>query len=176
MNKLQSESSPDRLYGTRTDGVFSVSGVVHVIRNEAELAYVREGEIIVAHRIDPAWKDQLALAKAIVEDSGASGSVAASIASQYDIPAVIEVVGAMELRSGDIVTLHGDGEIESIYEKRAPDSPLRVSVPAAVSARKGHGIITGQNVVPFSSAKPKPAENDDSDDQDMASRPSAGDK
>jgi len=136
MNKLQSESGSDRLYGTRTDGVFSVSGVVHVIRNEAELPYVREGEIIVAHRIDPAWKDQLALAKAIVEDSGASGS----------------------------------------YEKRAPDSPLRVSVPAAVSARKGHGIITGQNVVPFSSAKPKPAENDDSDDQDMASRPPACDK
>jgi len=38
----------ERLSGMRTGGVFLVSGTVHMIRNEAELPYVREGEIVVA--------------------------------------------------------------------------------------------------------------------------------
>jgi len=180
MNNLQSESRPDRLYGTRTDGVYSVSGIVHVIRDEAELSYVREGEIIVAQRIDPAWSDQLELAKAIIEDSGAPDSQAENIASHYEIPAVVAVDGAMELRSGDIVTLYGDGEIERIYEKRAPDSPLRVSVPAAVNARKLTGDFNAPNVVVLASAKSKSAgSNDsevDSDDQDLFSNQPSGDK
>jgi len=164
MNKLK-DTRPDRFYGTRTDGVYSVSGIVHVIRNEAELPYVREGEIIVAQKINPDWKDQLALAKAVIEDASAADSEAASIASRYDIPATIAVTGAMELRSGDIVTMFGDGEIERVYEKRAPDSPMRVSVPAAVEARTVNGIITAPNVVPFSSARPaaKDASQTDSD-------------
>lgn len=172
MNKLQSESRPDRLYGTRTDGVHSISGIVHVIRDETELPYVREGEILVAQRIDPEWKDQLILAKAIIEDASASGSEAGNIASHYDLPAVIAVDCAMELRSGDIVTLHGDGEIERICDNRAPDSPMRVSVPAAVSARSGHGVITAQNVVAFTSAKPATEDSDDTDDQDLGCQPS----
>ena len=91
MNKLQGDSRPDRLYGTRTEGVYSISGIVHVIRNDAELPYVREGEIIVAKKIDPAWNDQLMLAKAVIEDAAATDSEAADIASRYDIPAVIAV-------------------------------------------------------------------------------------
>lgn len=159
MNTLQSDNRADRLYGIRKDGVYTISGIVHVIRNEAELPYVREGEIIVAPRIDPAWSDQLELAKAIIEDASASDSEAENIARQYDIPAVVAVVGAMELRSGDIVTLYGDGEIERIYDKRAPDSPLRVSVPAAVSARRDNRAATAENVIEFTSARPKPAES-----------------
>jgi len=170
MNKLK-DTRPDRLYGTRTDGVYSVSGIVHVIRNEAELPYVREGEIIVAEKINPEWKDQLALAKAIIEDVSASDSEAASIAGRYEIPATIAVTGAMELRSGDIVTMYGDGEIERVYEKRAPDSPMRVSVPAAVEARKVNGFITATNVVPFSSAR-KVAEKDNNAEDTSAEQTS----
>ncbi len=153
MNKIKDTNRVVKLYGTRAEGVHAVSGIVHVIRNEAELPYVREGEILVAERICDSWRDQLVLAKAIIEDASAVDSIAQQLAAEYDVPAVVGVSGAMELRSGDIVTLYGDGEIERVYEKRAPDSPMRVSVPAAVAARKGHGIITAPNVVPFSSAK-----------------------
>jgi|GEM_PF-5368209 len=156
MNKVDDSGRVERLYGTRSDSVYTISGIVHVIRNAAELPYVREGEIIVAVRISSEWREQLALAKAIIEDAGATESVAAQMAVQYDIPAVFNVTGAMDLRSGDIVTIHGDGEIERIYDKRAPDSPMRVSVPAAVAARNGHGIITAENVVPFSNSKRRP--------------------
>lgn len=153
MNNLDvNEDRVETLYGTRFNGVFTISGIVHVIRSVSELPYFREGEILVAEKIDPAWTDQLALAKAIIEEAGDHNSVAAELASQYDIAATVNVPGAMlNLRSGDIVTMYASGEVERINEQRAPDSPMRVSVPAAVAARSASGIITAPNVVAFSS-------------------------
>ncbi len=155
MKNTKNLNRVERLFGTRVEGVYTISGIVHMIRNEAELPYVREGEIIVADRIDSEWRDQLRLAKAIIENADAPDSVAEKISQQYSLPGVINVPGAMELRSGDIITIYGDGEIERVFEKRAPDSPMRVSVPAAVSARNGHGIIAAENVVSFNGAKAK---------------------
>ena len=145
---------PDILYGHRIDGVFSVTGTVHVIRDEAELSFFREGEILVAQTIDPAWVEQLRLAKGLIEDVAATDSVAERIASQYDLPLVAEVTDALEnLRSGDIVTLHSDGSVERMMERREPDSPMRVSVPVAVSAREDNGIITSPDVVAYSAKR-----------------------
>ncbi len=169
MNTNKKSGRPERLYGTRADTTYTVSGIVHMIRNDAELPYVREGEIIVAERISAEWRDQLTLAKAIIESDSATDSVAALLGRHYDIPAIVSVSGAMELRSGDIVTVYGDGEIERIYEKRASDSPMRVSVPAAVAARTVHGIITAENVVSFSSARRRLESNDEDDGQSPVS-------
>lgn len=168
MNKVKDSARPERLYGKRTDAVFAVSGIVHVIRNEAELPYVREGEIIVAERICPEWTEQLSLAKAIIEDASAVDSVAENISAQYMLPATVEVSDAMALRSGDIVTMYGDGEVERICEKRAPDSPMRVAVPAAVAARTGHGIINAENVVLFGGGRQVSESNANNDANDQA--------
>ena len=153
MNKNIDTGRVERLSGMRTGGVFLVSGTVHMIRNEAELPYVREGEIVVAVRISAEWRDQLLLAKAVIEDASATDSVAEQLARQYDIPSVTGVTDAMQLRTGDVVTIDGDGNIERVFEKRAPDSPMRVSVPTAVEARNSHGIITAENIVPFRAVK-----------------------
>lgn len=164
MNKNTDAVRVERLSGTRTGSVFSVSGTVHMIRNEAELPYVREGEIVVADRISAKWHEQLRLAKAIIEDASATDSVAAQLGQQFNIPSVTEVTDAMQLRTGDVITIDGDGNIERVIEKRAPDSPMRVSVPAAVAARQSHGIVTAENVVPFSSVTPA----HDSDKEDCS--------
>jgi len=141
------------LYGDRLGGVFEISGIVHVIRQESELAYFREGEILVAERIDPSWSEQLKLAKAIIEDADADNSQVSKIVEQYDLPAIIAVEGAVEtLRLGNIVTLRGDGEIEMLREKRAEDSPMRVSVPTAVEARDIEDT-SSPNVVLFTDVK-----------------------
>jgi len=154
MNK-SSEPKQDHqsLYGKRHGGIFEISGIVHVIRQESELAYFREGEILVAQRIDPAWSEQLNIAKAIIEDASAEDSQASAIAERFDIPAVVGVEGAVEtLRLGNIVTLRGDGEIKMLSEKRASDSPMRVSVPDAVEAR-GIEDTSSPNVVLFTDVK-----------------------
>ncbi len=151
MNKLKNESSrPDYLYGTRLNGVFAISGLVHVIRDESELPYFREGEILVANCIDSSWVKQLSLAKALIEDATAVQSHVKTIANHFNIPAVAGVEDAVaSLRSGDIITIYSDGQIELRTELRAPDSPMRVSVPDAVEARNHNGIITVPNVVSF---------------------------
>ncbi len=151
MNQMpQSSDREEVLYGTRINGVYTIGGIIHVIRTPEELPYFREGEILVAETIDPAWAEQFSLAKAIIEDSQAVNSSVESIASQYELlPAIVNVEGAMSLRSGDIVTITSNGAIERLCEKRAPDSPMRVSVPAAVAARHHNGIITTPGVVPF---------------------------
>ncbi len=168
MNKLRNTPDrPDRLYGKRLNGVFAVSGIVHVIRDESELPFVREGEILVAEAMDPAWVQQLSLAKGIIQVSSGSANALDVITGQYDIPAISDVSDAMaSLRSGDIVTMHGDGDIELLSENRAPDSPMRVSVPDAVEARRHNGIITATNVVAFSSALPDKDESDSNDSPD----------
>jgi len=154
------DQRPEKLYGDRVNGSVAISGIVHVIRSESELGYVREGAILVASFIDPEWSEQLSLAKALIEDAIAETSSVEDITSYYDLPAIINVKDAMAcLRSGDIVTIHASGEIHRISEQRAPDSPMRVSVPAAVASRSAGGIITAPNVVGFSSAKMNAGEN-----------------
>jgi len=141
------------LFGKRIGSIFEVSGVVHVIRQESELAYFREGEILVAQTIDPSWVAQLKIAKAIIEDANAKDSSAAAIAERFNLPAVVDVKGAVEsLRLGNIVTLRSDGEIDMLTEKRASDSPMRVSVPDAVEARNIEDT-SSPNVVLFTDVK-----------------------
>jgi len=171
MNNLKANPErSDTIYGTRFNGIYSITGIVHVIRNIEELEYFREGEILVAERIDPSWVDQLTLAKALIEDATTSESAAVDIAAQYDIPATINVPDALlNLRSGDIVTMYSDGEIERVNEKRAPDSPMRVSVPAAVKARDFDGNITATNVVAFANAKTDCSEKSEDENPDNES-------
>ena len=156
----ESDKNIDRtaqLSGTRIAGQEVVSGVVHVIRDEGELDKFREGEILVARMTEPSWYPLFPLAKGIITEVGGWLSHAAIIAREYDLPAVVGVADATaQLRSGDIVQINTDGTIERLEERRAPDSPMRVSVPAAVAARDlAQQIITDPAVVPM----PEPAKN-----------------
>ncbi len=167
----------DVLSGTRIAGQEVVSGVVHVIRDEGELDKFREGEILVARMTEPSWYPLFPLAKGIITEVGGWLSHAAIIAREYDLPAVVGVEDATaQLRSGDIVQINTDGTIERLSERRAPDSPMRVSVPAAVAARGlAERIITDPGVVPMpATAKPE-ASQDDSEQPDQPLQDSSDD-
>ena len=148
-----------RLSGTRIAGREVVSGVVHVIRDEGELDKFREGEILVARITEPAWYPLFPLTKGIIAEVDGWQSHAAIIAREYDVPAVVGVADATaQLRSGDIVQINADGSIERLQERRAPDSPMRISVPAAVAARDlAQQIIADPVVVPMSAPAVKRA-------------------
>lgn len=147
-NKQSAVDRPDSVSGTRVAGTESVSGVVHVIRDESEVDRFREGEILVARMTDPSWYPLFPLAKGIITEVGGWLSHAAIVAREYDLPATVGVENATQhLRSGDIVKMHTDGTIERLSNRREPDSPMRVSVPAAVEARdQANQIITDPKV------------------------------
>ena len=148
INKRIDTERPDSVSGTRVAGTGEVSGVVHVIRDESEIDRFREGEILVAKMTDPSWYPLFPLAKGIITEVGGWLSHAAIVAREYDLPATVGVENVTQnLRSGDIVKMHADGTIERLTNRREPDSPMRVSVPAAVEARDhANQIITDPKV------------------------------
>lgn len=174
---------PDSISGgTRVAGKTSVSGVVHVIRNEAEIDKFREGEILVARMTDPSWYPLFPLAKGIITEIGGWLSHAAIVAREYDLPATVGVPNAtQDLRSGDIVKMHKDGTIERLSNLRAPDSPMRVSVPAAVTARdSAKGVITDPKVVALVRAEQEtqelnPPKTDEVPQENTARKSGSGD-
>ncbi len=179
-DKPGSIDRPDSVSGTRVAGDVAVSGVVHVIRDESEVARFREGEILVAKMTNPSWYPLFPLAKGIITEVGGWLSHAAIVAREYDLPATVGVENATQhLRSGDIVKMHTDGTIERLANQRAPDSPMRVSVPAAVAARDEAGkIITDPNVVALPLRENSSPQNSDlqADDQSTEQRKSGTDE
>ncbi len=167
---------PPVVQGNRVAGDDAVSGIVHVIRDEAELDKFREGEILVATEIPPHWNCLFDLARAIITETDALPAYVAEVANARSLPVITGVRGGTnDLRSGDIVTMHNDGSIERLQENRAPDSQMRVSVPAAVHARQFAGqvephanAIEGASVVALNVAgrsRPEQAENQSDDDE-----------
>lgn len=160
-NKPIPADRPDTVSGISVSGDKAVSGVVHVIRDESELVRFREGEILVAAMTDPSWRDLYPLAKGIITEAGGWLSHAAIVSREYDLPATVGVEDAtVHLRSGDIVKMHIDGTIQRLSNRRAPDSPMRVSVPAAVEIRDQARKTTDPKVTALPKA---PSLKDDSD-------------
>ena len=156
------------LAGKLLSGGNSVSGVVHVIRDESEVDKFREGEILVADTAEPRWGDVFEMARGIIVEFSDLHSEVGQVAQARDLPVIVGVVDAtIHLRSGDIIAMHTDGTIERLTERREPDSPMRVSVPAAVTARQLAGqIITDPKVVAL------PVRN--GDDEELSDQKKAG--
>jgi phosphohistidine swiveling domain-containing protein len=137
---IENKTNPERpavVHGRRVAGEVAVSGVAHVIRDEAELDRFREGEILVAASVPESWSHLFALAKGIVYESDDYPDYIAEAAREFDLPVINAVAGVtVDLRSADLVMMHIDGSIEQLQDRRAPDSEMRVSVPAAVRARQ----------------------------------------
>lgn len=83
-------------------------GVVHVVRDPAELGTVRQGEVLVAASVDPGWTPVFGKLAALVTECGGQLSHPAVVAREYGLPAVLGVPGAsFHLRTGDRVLVDG---------------------------------------------------------------------
>lgn len=70
------------------------------------LAY---GDVLVAPSTDPAWTPLFLRASAVVMETGGVISHGAIVAREYGIPAVVNVLGVMELVSeGQMIEVDGD--------------------------------------------------------------------
>lgn len=148
-DRPQTASRPDNLRGTYAAPCAACSGTAHVIRTVDELPRFREGEILVATSLGADWHRQILLARAIVLEEAAC-AIPEPFQSELPIPVLLGVAGAIEaIRSGDIISLDEAGTIRWMRNRRAPDSPMRVSVPAAVEARGLAGHEAVANVLQF---------------------------
>jgi len=110
------------------------------------------------------------MARGIIVEFSDLHSEVEKVAQARDLPVITGVVdGTVHLRSGDIITMHSDGTIERLTDQREPDSPMRVSVPAAVTARQLAGqIITDPKVVAL------PVRSCGNGDEEMSDQKKAG--
>ncbi|WP_406504784.1 PEP/pyruvate-binding domain-containing protein [Streptomyces sp. NBC_00212] len=86
-----------------------VTGPARLVTSVRDFASLRNGEVLVAPYITPAWSPLLALAGAVVTDTGGALSHGSIVAREYGIPAVMGTTHATKrIQDGQIVTVDGD--------------------------------------------------------------------
>ena len=90
----------------------SIAGVTksvkHTVRDPREAATLRAGEILVTQTTDPGWTPVLPLVSGLVLEIGGQLSHGAIVAREYDLPAVVNVIGATRsISDGQMITVDG---------------------------------------------------------------------
>ena len=116
--------SPDVIRGTRVSGGKVVEARARVIaEDDAELGNpmdgFRDGDIIVATMINPAWLPYFSRAGGFVSEVGGWLSHPAILAREYDVAMIIGTQGISRIADGSRLRLHLDGRIEIVEEESA---------------------------------------------------------
>jgi pyruvate,water dikinase len=87
-------------------------GHVKVIKGIKDFHRVDEGDVLVIPYSDVGWTPLFIKAGAVIAESGGLLSHSSIIAREYNIPAVVSVPGACQLKDNDLVTVDGyHGEV-----------------------------------------------------------------
>jgi phosphohistidine swiveling domain-containing protein len=108
--------------GTRVSGSKVVEARAHVISEaDAELGNpmesFRDGDIIVASMINPAWLPYFSRAGGFVSEVGGWLSHPAILAREYDVAMIVGTEGIAHIAEGDLLRLNIDGRIEVLTEE-----------------------------------------------------------
>ena len=113
---------PEPLVTGHAVGARIASGPARLIKNAAEIASFRTGEVLVTDSTTPDWEPIMRRAAAIVTNRGGRTCHAAIVAREFGIPAVVGTVNATErLASGQLVTVScAEGDIGKVYAGKIP--------------------------------------------------------
>jgi phosphoenolpyruvate synthase/pyruvate phosphate dikinase len=101
----------NKLIGVPTS-IGHYTGPVTVVRGIMDFNKVRQGDVLVIPYSDVGWAPLFARAGAVVAESGGLLSHSSIVAREYNIPAVVSVEGATQLRDQTLVTVNGhNGEV-----------------------------------------------------------------
>jgi rhodanese-related sulfurtransferase/membrane protein insertase Oxa1/YidC/SpoIIIJ/phosphohistidine swiveling domain-containing protein len=114
----------DVIRGTRVSGSRVVQARARVIsETDAELGTgmedFRDGDIIVAPMINPAWLPYFSRAGGFVSEVGGWLSHPAILAREYDVAMIVGTEGIGRIADGDRIQLNQDGRIERMEEMAA---------------------------------------------------------
>jgi rifampicin phosphotransferase len=85
-----------------------VTSIARVIKTQAEMDRLSEGEILVTHTTTPAWTPLFARAAGLVTDLGGPLAHGSIVAREYGIPAVMGTGSATErIKDGEAITVDG---------------------------------------------------------------------
>lgn len=107
-----------------------VTGVARVLRDPADGASLKPGEVLVTPVADVGWTPLFLTATAVVTELGGALSHAALVAREYGVPAVVNVAGVTRvIRTGDRVRVDGD---RGVIERLPSETPCASATPGPV--------------------------------------------
>ncbi len=123
-------------------------GSVFVIRREADILAFPEGGVLVTQQALPRWASLLVRASAVITEQGGVTGHLATVAREFDIPALFGVPRATQkLKTGDPVTIDADsgivyrGRIESLLSAPAPQANIMDGSPVYELLRQASEFI-----------------------------------
>ncbi len=100
-----------------------VRGRVKVILSPKDFSKFEAGEILVSRSTNPEWTPLLAVAKAVVTDTGGALCHAAIVSREYGIPAVVGTQNATEiLKDGQTIEVNGSEGLIRVSEPEVDKS------------------------------------------------------
>ena len=81
-----------------------------------ELVNFKDGDIIVAPMVSPAWLPYFSRAGAFVSEVGGWLSHTAILAREYDVLMIVGTDGLASIVNGSLLRLHLDGRVEVVDE------------------------------------------------------------
>jgi rhodanese-related sulfurtransferase/membrane protein insertase Oxa1/YidC/SpoIIIJ/phosphohistidine swiveling domain-containing protein len=114
----------DTIRGTRVSGSRVVEGRARVVsENDAEIGSplkgFRDGDIVIAPMVNPAWLPYFSRAGGFVSEVGGWLSHPAILAREYDVAMVVGTRGIAGIADGSMLRIHLDGRIEVIAKDQA---------------------------------------------------------
>ena len=93
-------------------------GKANVIKDVAQIANFKKGEVLVTEMTDPDWEPIMKIAAAIVTNSGGRTSHAAIVSRELGIPCIVGTIDATQkIKDGKPVTVScAEGEEGHVYE------------------------------------------------------------
>jgi phosphoenolpyruvate synthase/pyruvate phosphate dikinase len=86
----------------------AVEGIARVLADSSQASQLQPGEILVAPHTDPGWTPLFLTCSAVVTEIGGFLSHGATVAREYGIPAVMNVIGATtRIHTGDRIRVDG---------------------------------------------------------------------
>ena len=102
-----------------------VQGRVKIILSPKDFSKFEAGDILVTRSTNPEWTPLLAVAKAVVTDTGGALCHAAIVSREYGVPAVVGTQNATEvLKDGQIVEVSGSDGLVKVLGNLSNTSAL----------------------------------------------------
>ena len=123
-DRSEMHALPNVIRGTRVAGSKVIEGRARVVSEEntefrGPTNAFRDGDIIVAAMINPAWLPYFSRAGGFVSEVGGWLSHPAILAREYDVAMVVGTAGIGKIVDGTILRIHLDGKIEIIGESES---------------------------------------------------------
>jgi pyruvate, water dikinase len=155
IDEFRIEDGGEILVTGRAVGSAAAGGLVHVIRDIADLSSFKPGEVLVSDTTTPDWEPVMKTASAIVTNRGGRTCHAAIVARELGIPAVVGTSTATgDLETGQSVTVScAEGDVGFVYRGEVPIHVEKVDLGTMPQTRTEVMVNIGNPDIAFQTSR-----------------------